>query len=86
MATMNPTMIPDNQHNDIPGNPSTAKSSNVKLRTEATEDTLRVLTMEQWNFWKDNFPLKVRKNRCNSELQKIMPVTFPSTSITSTIP
>ena len=35
MATMNPTMIPDNQHNDIPGNPSTAKSSNVKLRTEA---------------------------------------------------
>lgn len=54
MATMNPTMIPDNQHNDIPGNPSTAKSSNVKLRTEATEDTLRVLTMEQWNFWKDN--------------------------------
>lgn len=54
MATMTPTMIPDNQHNDIPGNPSTAKSSNVKLRTEATEDTLRVLTMEQWNFWKDN--------------------------------
>lgn len=54
MATMNPTMIPDNQHNDIPGNPSTAKSSNVKLRTEATEDSLRVLTMEQWNFWKDN--------------------------------
>jgi hypothetical protein len=52
--TMAITMIPDNQHNDIPGNPSTAKSSNVKLRTEATEDTLRVLTMEQWNFWKEN--------------------------------
>jgi ectoine hydroxylase-related dioxygenase (phytanoyl-CoA dioxygenase family) len=52
--TMATTMIPDNQHNDIPGNPSTAKSSNVKLRTEATEDTLKVLTIEQWNFWKEN--------------------------------
>jgi len=46
-------MVPNNQHTDIPGNPSTAKSSNVKLRTVATADTLRVLTMEQWNFWKE---------------------------------
>jgi len=49
----NATMVPDNSHNDIPGNPSTAKSSNVKLRVEATPDTLKVLTMEQWNFWKE---------------------------------
>ncbi len=48
------TMIPDNQHKDIPGNPSTAKSSTVQLRKEATPDTLRVLTMEQWKFWKHN--------------------------------
>ena len=48
--TMAATMIPDNQHKDIPGNPSTAKSSNVKLRTAATEDKLKVLTLEQWNF------------------------------------
>jgi len=52
--TMAPTMIPDNQHKDIPGNPSTAKSSTSKLRQEATADTLRVLTMEQWEFWKYN--------------------------------
>ena len=52
--TMAPTMIPDNAHKDIPGNPSTAKSSNVKLRTAATADTLRVLTIEQWNFWREN--------------------------------
>ena len=51
---MVPTMVPDNQHKDIPGNPSTAKSSKVNLRTEATEDTLRVLTIDQWNFWKEN--------------------------------
>ena len=54
MKNTSPTIIPDNQHNDIPGNPSTAKTSNVKLRTDATEDTLKVLTVEQWNFWKEN--------------------------------
>ncbi|WP_367390771.1 phytanoyl-CoA dioxygenase family protein [Lewinella sp. LCG006] len=49
--TMSTTMVPDNQHKDIPGNPSTAKSSNVQLRTAATEDTLKVLTKDQWSFW-----------------------------------
>ena len=48
------TMAPDNQHLDIPGNPPTAKSSTVKLRTEATADTLRVLSIDDWNFWKEN--------------------------------
>ncbi len=52
--TMAPTMAPDNQHKDIPGNPSTAKSSTVKLRQEATADSLRVLTKEQWDFWRHN--------------------------------
>lgn len=52
--TMAGNMVPDNQHKDIPGNPSTAKSSAIKLRQEATEDSLRVLTMEQWDFWKEN--------------------------------
>lgn len=48
------TKIPENQHEDIPGNPSTAKSSNVQLRQEADKDSLRVLTEEQWQFWKEN--------------------------------
>ncbi|MFT5168240.1 MAG: ectoine hydroxylase-related dioxygenase (phytanoyl-CoA dioxygenase family) [Saprospiraceae bacterium] len=52
--TMAAIMIPDNQHKDVPGNPSTAKSSTVRLRQEATEDSLKVLTMEQWAFWKHN--------------------------------
>lgn len=42
-----------NEHKDIPGNPSVAKSSSVSLRTEATSDSLRVLTIEQWEFWRD---------------------------------
>ncbi len=48
------TKIPKNQHEDIPGNPSTAKSSNVQLRQDADKDSLRVLTEEQWQFWKEN--------------------------------
>ena len=47
-------MTPDNEHKEIPGNPSTAKSSIQKLRSSASKDTLRVLTMDQWNFWIEN--------------------------------
>ena len=48
----NPT--PANAHEDIPGNPSTAKSSTQQLRRSATPDTLRVLSMEDWAFWQHN--------------------------------
>ena len=47
-------MLPDNKHKEIPGNPSTAKSSIQKLRNSASSDTLRVLTIDQWNFWIEN--------------------------------
>jgi len=47
-------MNPADLHKDIPGNPSTAKSSKIQLREEATPNTLRVLTIEEWNFWKEN--------------------------------
>ena len=43
-----------NQHKEIPGNPSTAKTSNVMLRKDATTESLRVLTYDQWSFWKEN--------------------------------
>ena len=47
-------LVLDNQHKAIPGNPSTAKSSKINLRTEAIPESLRVLTPLQWNFWKHN--------------------------------
>ena len=47
-------MLPDNKHKEIPGNPSTAKSSIQKLRNSASSDNLRVLTIDQWNFWIEN--------------------------------
>lgn len=41
-------------HKDIPENPSTAKSSLVKLRTKANAESLRVLSIEDWRFWLEN--------------------------------
>ena len=42
------------KHKDIPGNPSTAKSSRHKLNIRKNEEPLRVLTEEQWKFWLQN--------------------------------
>ncbi|MFK2821167.1 phytanoyl-CoA dioxygenase family protein [Flavobacteriaceae sp. LMIT009] len=47
-------MNSENQHKEIPGNPSVAKSSVIKLRDEASKDSLRILSLEQWKFWKEN--------------------------------
>ena len=54
MKDVKEKVLPKNNHEDIPGNPSTAMSSAVRLREEASADSLRVLTMEQWEFWKKN--------------------------------
>ena len=51
--TMAPTMAP-NVHKDIPGNPSTAKSSTVKLNDRSNGKPLRVLSEEDWHFWTYN--------------------------------
>ena len=42
-----------NDHKDIPGNPSTAKTSKIRLRDKAKSSSLKVLSMEDWKFWKD---------------------------------
>ncbi|MBK8566635.1 MAG: phytanoyl-CoA dioxygenase family protein [Saprospiraceae bacterium] len=48
---MAPTMVPDNAHTDIPGNPSTAISSVQKLNDRSNGQSLRVLSEADWNFW-----------------------------------
>lgn len=50
-----------NTQKAIPGNPSTAVVENIKLREEATSDSLRVLSLEQWEFWKNNGYVVVKK-------------------------
>jgi ectoine hydroxylase-related dioxygenase (phytanoyl-CoA dioxygenase family) len=52
--SMAPTMMPHNAHKDIPGNPSTAKSSTTKLNDRSNGRPLRVLNEEDWAFWIHN--------------------------------
>ena len=52
--TMAPTMVPNNGHKDIPGNPSTATSSKQKLNDRSNGEPLRVLSEEDWQFWITN--------------------------------
>jgi Phytanoyl-CoA dioxygenase (PhyH) len=47
-------MIPDNAHTTIPGNPSTATSSTQALNDRSNGAPLRVLSEEDWTFWKEN--------------------------------
>ena len=52
--TMSPIMQPNNDHQDIPGNPSTAKSSATKLNDRSNGEPLTVLNETDWNFWITN--------------------------------
>ena len=52
--TMAPTQSPNKNHKDIPGNPSTATSSKVKLNDRSNGKPLRILTEEDWAFWIQN--------------------------------
>jgi len=45
---------PSSAHKDIPGNPSTAKTSQVKLNDRSDGQPLRLLTENDWHFWLEN--------------------------------
>jgi ectoine hydroxylase-related dioxygenase (phytanoyl-CoA dioxygenase family) len=51
---MQKTIHVPNAHADIPGNPSTAKSSKHQLNDRSNGKPLRVLSEEDWAFWKHN--------------------------------
>jgi hypothetical protein len=52
-TTMAQTVAPQT-HKSIPGNPSTAKSSAVRLNDRSNGKPLRVLSEEDWQFWVTN--------------------------------
>jgi hypothetical protein len=54
-------MAPDNAHKDIPGNPSTAKSSAQRLNDRSDGKPLRVLGEDDWRFWVDNGYIVVKQ-------------------------
>jgi hypothetical protein len=47
-------MMPQNAHKDIPGNPSTAKSSATQLNDRSNGKPLRVMSEADWDFWRTN--------------------------------
>lgn len=55
---MNPdapqTMATMNAHKDIPGNPSTAMSSRIRLNDRSNGKPLKVLSEDDWQFWVRN--------------------------------
>lgn len=52
-------MIKDNT--DIPGNPSTAKSSSIGLNKRDQTTPLRILTEKQWQFWENQGYVIIKK-------------------------
>ncbi len=48
------TMRPNEDHADIPGNPSTAKSSSKQLNDRSNGKALQILSEKDWVFWKTN--------------------------------
>src|ERR1700676_3871103 len=50
MAPANPTMA----HKEIPGNPSTATSSHIRLNDRSNGKPLRLLSEDDWKFWIEN--------------------------------
>ena len=43
-----------NAHKEIPGNPSTAKSSQLRLNDRSNGEPLRLLSEKDWDFWITN--------------------------------
>lgn len=53
-AAMTMATTPANAHKEIPGNPSTAKSSQMGLNERKNNEPLKVLSEADWQFWIEN--------------------------------
>jgi hypothetical protein len=69
--TMNTTMVPNSAHKDIPGNPSTAKSSNVKLNDRSNGKPLRLLSEDDWQFWITNGYIVIKDAVPKEQVKKL---------------
>jgi hypothetical protein len=66
-----PGPLPDNAHADVPGNPSTAATSPVRLRERADPATLRVLSAEDWAFWRREGYVVVKRAVPPEQLERL---------------
>lgn len=65
------TMAPAHAHEDIPGNPSTAKSSNVRLNDRSNGKPLRLLSEEDWDFWTTNGYIVIKDAVPKEQVKKL---------------
>ncbi len=61
---------PNKNHKEIPGNPSTATSSALKLNDRSNGKPLRVLTEEDWSFWIHNGYIVIRNAVSKEQARK----------------
>ena len=59
-----------NEHKDIPGNPSTAKTSKLKLRKEVSSNSLKVLSVNDWTFWIQNGYIVIKNAVAKEQAKK----------------
>lgn len=75
MKTENETMTmataPANAHKEIPGNPSTAKSSQVGLNKRSNNEPLKVLSEADWQFWIENGYVIVKNAVPKTQVEKL---------------
>jgi ectoine hydroxylase-related dioxygenase (phytanoyl-CoA dioxygenase family) len=69
--SMAPTMVPQNAHKDIPGNPSTAKSSRIRLNDRSNGKPLRILSEADWNFWITNGYIVVKNAAPRDQVDRL---------------
>ncbi|HEV7622465.1 MAG TPA: phytanoyl-CoA dioxygenase family protein [Flavisolibacter sp.] len=73
--TMQPTMAPkmavNNAHKDIPGNPSTSKTSKVKLNDRSNGLPLGLLSEADWQFWITNGYIVIKNAVPKEQVEKL---------------
>lgn len=75
MQPMTPTMAPamkaNEAHKVIPGNPSTATSSQIKLNDRSNGKPLKVLSEDDWKFWIENGYVIVKNAVPKEQVKKL---------------
>jgi hypothetical protein len=70
-TTMIPTMGTAKAHKDIPGNPSTAKSSVIKLNDRSNGVPLRILSESDWQFWVHNGYIVIKNAVAREQVERL---------------
>lgn len=70
-STMAPAMKANEAHKVIPGNPSTATSSQIKLNDRSNGKPLQVLSEADWQFWVDNGYVIIKNAVSKAQVKKL---------------